>query len=97
MYEKPIEQYRTTDNRLVRIFPDDYAPDPAKDQYLTEECKREMREMWLAGEVYVAEVFPANISLLDYEAGNDVEYMGGFYGLDSVRDYFPEASNEKGA
>ena len=97
MPEKPIEQYRTTDGRIVRIYPDIYAEDPAEDKYIAEECKPEMHEMWTAGDVYFAEVFPANISLLDYEAGNDVEYMSGFYGLDSVRDYFPEAITEKGA
>lgn len=94
MSETPIRQYRTTDNRIVRVYFDTFAPDPAKDKDLLPELQKELHELWSRGEVYVAEVFPANISLLDFEAGNDVEYMGGFYGEDGPESYFPNIENE---
>ena len=94
----PIREYETTENRLVRVYFDDMAPDPWDDPYLDPGSVDEMHAMWAEGEVYCVEVFPKDIALLDYEAGRGVEYMGGFYGEDGPESYYPNITlKEKSA
>ena len=91
----PIREYETTGNRLVRVYFDNTQPDPFDDPYIAPECKVEMHDLWAAGEVYYAEVFPKDIALLDYEAGRGVEYMCGFYGEDGPESYFPNINQKE--
>jgi hypothetical protein len=89
-----IREYNTTDNRIVRVYHDQDAPDPLKDKGLAPGLAEEMHKMWLDGDVYRTEVFPHDISLLDYENGVGVEYMGDFYGEDGPESYYPDVSKE---
>ena len=89
-----IRQYNTTDNRIVRVYHDQDAPDPLKDKGMAPGLAEEMHKMWLDGDVYMTEVFPRDISLLDYESGKDVEYMGDFYGEDGPESYYPAVTED---
>lgn len=40
-----IKEYTTTDDRIVRVYPDDDFGDPMKDELLDPETRKEMHEL----------------------------------------------------